>query len=123
VNNRSLCESPLSTAQNKLNQNNYKKQTQMRELVLKERQRELIFEGKRWYDLVRRSLRDGNTSVLASAVAEKKMDASAAASQRLKKIDAIFWPYNLEEMRVNHSLKQNPAFSSGENSSYSNTGK
>lgn len=123
VNNRSLCESPLSTAQNKLNQNNYKKQTQMRELVLKERQRELMFEGKRWYDLVRRSLRDGNTSVLASAVAEKKMDASAAASQRLKKIDAIFWPYNLEEMRVNHSLKQNPAFSSGENSSYSNTGK
>ena len=123
VNNRSLCESPYSTAQNKLNVNSYKRQSQMRDLVLKERQRELMFEGKRWYDLVRRSLRDGNTSVLASAISEKKMDASAAASQRLKKMDAIFWPYNLEEMRVNHSLVQNPAFSSGENSSYSNTGK
>jgi hypothetical protein len=93
----------------------------MREKVLQERQRELMFEGKRWYDLVRRSLRDGNTDVLSDAIDMKEMDGAGAAKQRLKKMDAIFWPYNQEEMRVNHSLVQNPAFSSGENTSFSNT--
>jgi hypothetical protein len=51
----------------------------------------------------------------------KEMDGAGAAKQRLKKIDAIFWPYNLEEMRVNHNLVQNSAFSSGENTSFSKT--
>jgi hypothetical protein len=35
-----------------------------------------------------------------------------------KKMDAIFWPYNIEEMKVNRNLVANPAFGSGENSSY-----
>ena len=35
-----------------------------------------------------------------------------------KKMDAIFWPYNYEEMKVNKNLVANPAFSSGESSSY-----
>lgn len=99
------------------------KQADLREEVLTERQRELMFEGKRWYDLVRRSLRDGNTDVLSNAMGQKQMEGGSAAKQRLKKIDAIFWPYNLEELRVNHSLVQNPAFSSGENTSYSNNAK
>lgn len=116
VYNRSLCESPIKTALAKPT-----KRDDMRALVLKERQRELMFEGKRWYDLVRRSLRDGNTDVLSDAVNMKEMDGAGAAKQRLKKIDAIFWPYNLEEMRVNHNLVQNSAFSSGENTSFSKT--
>jgi hypothetical protein len=118
VYNRSLCEA-YTSAQNKLSKPT--KKDALRELVLKERQRELMFEGKRWYDLVRRSLRDGNTDVLSDAVNMKEMDGAGAAKQRLKKIDAIFWPYNLEEMRVNHNLVQNSAFSSGENTSFSKT--
>jgi hypothetical protein len=86
-------------------------------MVLEERQRELMFEGKRWYDLVRRSLRDGNTDFLVSKVREKDMENKTYALMNLAKMDAIFWPYNLEELRVNPYLKQNPAFSSGEDTS------
>jgi hypothetical protein len=36
----------------------------------------------------------------------------------MKKMDAIYWPYNLDEIKVNPHLHQNSAFGSGENSSY-----
>lgn len=89
----------------------------MRDLVLLERQRELMFEGKRWYDLVRRSLRDGNTGKLAGRVALKGSGGSTAISSKLSSMDAIFWPYHIDELDVNEYLTQNPAFGSGENSS------
>jgi hypothetical protein len=38
-------------------------------------------------------------------------------------MDAIYWPYNNDEIKVNKNLVQNPAFSSGENDSYERTGK
>jgi hypothetical protein len=38
-------------------------------------------------------------------------------------MDAIFWPYNIDELKVNNSLVQNPAFGSGEDDSYQNTAK
>jgi hypothetical protein len=38
-------------------------------------------------------------------------------------MDAIYWPYNLNEMKVNHNLVQNPAFGSGEDESYEKTTK
>ncbi|MBR1932149.1 MAG: RagB/SusD family nutrient uptake outer membrane protein [Prevotella sp.] len=119
VNNRSILQTIITDS---LQAKSYvaKKET-MQELVLEERQRELMFEGKRWYDLVRRSLRDGNTDVLTGYLGYKDLPNSAVALRRLKKIDAIFWPYNLEEMRVNNALVQNPAFGSGENSSFTNT--
>jgi hypothetical protein len=37
---------------------------------------------------------------------------------KLAKMDAIYWPYNNEELKVNKNLVQNPAFGSGENGSY-----
>jgi hypothetical protein len=37
---------------------------------------------------------------------------------RLSKMDGIFWPYNINELKVNTNLKQNPAFGSGESGSY-----
>ena len=93
----------------------------MRDLVLQERQRELMFEGKRWFDLVRRSMRDGNTSKLAGRVALKGSGGSTAISSKLSSMDAIFWPYHTDELTVNKNLKQNPAFGSGENSSIERT--
>ena len=91
-------------------------------LVLDERQRELMFEGKRWFDLVRRSLRDGNTGYLVQMTG-RKATASSGAQSKLSRIDAIFWPYNIDELKVNSSLVQNPAFGSGENESYQNSTK
>lgn len=91
-------------------------------MILEERQRELMFEGKRWFDLVRRSLRDGNTGYLMQMTG-RKASANSGAQSKLSRIDAIFWPYNIDELKVNSSLVQNPAFGSGENSSYQNTTK
>ena len=93
----------------------------MEDLILQERQRELMFEGKRWYDLVRRSQRDGNTRALVNAALRKVTTGSSLIQNKLTKMDAIYWPYNNDEIKVNKNLVQNPAFSSGEDSSYENS--
>ena len=95
----------------------------METLVLQERQRELMFEGKRWFDLVRLSQRNGNTQVLKAAALQKATTGSGLISNHLSKMDAIYWPYNLEETKVNLKLHQNTAFSSGEDESYKKTTK
>jgi hypothetical protein len=115
VNKRSVCETPLVDT---LKANDYHSKKSLTELVFKERQRELMFEGKRYYDLVRQSLRLGTTATMAVTVSAKQTSNSAYVRNKLSKIDAIFWPYNLDETKVNKFLKQNPAFSSGENESY-----
>lgn len=97
---------------------NFNTKQSMENLVFDERQRELMFEGKRWYDLVRRSRRDGNTTYLIRAVIRKFTEGSSAAQSKLSKMDGIYWPYNENELKVNSYLVQNPAFGSGENSSY-----
>ena len=80
-----------------------------------------MFEGKRWYDLVRRSLRDGNTNYLVGMVARKGSSGSGALSSKLSRMESIFWPYHNDEVKVNKNLVQNPAFGSGENSSIERT--
>lgn len=118
INKRYNC----STTKTDINYASYASKSLMADLVMDERHRELLFEGKRWYDLVRRSLRDGNTSYLASQASKKSTGSSGSASQnKLKRIDAIFWPYNKDELQVNKNLTQNPAFGNGENSSYETT--
>ncbi len=119
INKRSNCATnymPITYA-------SYSTKSQMENLVLEERARELMFEGKRWYDLVRRSLRDGNTSYLVQQVTRKGSDNASVVQAKLAKMDAIFWPYNLEELKVNPYLVQNPAFGSGDDNSYQNTTK
>jgi lambda repressor-like predicted transcriptional regulator len=90
----------------------------METLVMQERQRELMFEGKRYFDLVRQARRNGNTQALSAAVQRKVTTGGALIANKMSKMDAIYWPYNYEELKVNTNLTQNPAFSSGENSSY-----
>ena len=83
----------------------------MENLVMKERQRELIFEGKRWYDLVRRSMRDGNNEYLSQQVDNKGLQNSAIVTGNLQAtFDAIFLPCYLEEWKVNKNLWLNPAY-------------
>ena len=115
VNKRSNCGDEA------LDFENYSSQSLMRTLVLEERQRELMFEGKRWYDLVRRSMRDGNTTYLVGVVSRKGSSGGGAIASKLSRMEAIFWPYHKDEMKVNKNLVQNPAFGSGENSSYERT--
>ena len=118
VNKRSLCEMSLTSV---LNSKNYTTKLQMEELVMKERQRELMFEGKRWFDLVRRSLREGNNSALISAVSHRVGPNGQLMQNFFGNTSlwdrTIFWPYNYDETVVNKKLTQNPAYGDGVNSS------
>ena len=116
INKRSNCDKEKKD----LDWNAYSSKSLMRALVLEERQRELMFEGKRWYDLVRRARRDSTTDYLVGVVARKGSSGSAISS-KLSRMDAIFWPYHIDELKVNRYLKQNPAFGSGEDSSIERT--
>ena len=115
INKRSVCQSTLKDT---LVASDYATKSQMEDLIYRERQRELMFEGKRWYDLVRISRREGNTARISQAALRKVSSGSSLISNRLSKMEAIYLPYNNDEMKVNPFLVQNPAFSSGENSSY-----
>ena len=125
VNRRSLyvpdTTSTSSYASYRLNKSDYITKLSMTNLVCEERERELMFEGKRWFDLVRRSRRDGNTSYMSSKVKQKSASKASIIESQLQKMDRIYWPYNLEELKVNKKLKQNSAFGSGENSSFEHT--
>lgn len=118
INKRAVCQ---ATLQDTLVATDYSTKAQMEELVLQERQRELMFEGKRWYDLVRRSQRDGNTQTLVNAALRKVTSGGSLIQNKLTKMDAIYWPYNNDEIKVNKNLVQNPAFSSGEDNNYQKT--
>jgi len=115
VNKRSVCETPLVDT---LKANDYRSKQALQTLVMQERQRELMFEGKRYYDLVRQAMRLNSSTNLATIVSTKQTSNAGYVRNKLQKIDAIFWPYNLDETKVNANLVQNPAFGSGENSSY-----
>ena len=115
INKRSVCQ---TTLQDTLVANDFNTKSKMEELVLQERQRELMFEGKRWYDLVRRSQRDGNTQTLVNAALRKVTTGGSLIQNKLSKMDAIYWPYNNDEIKVNKHLVQNTAFSSGEDKNY-----
>ena len=114
VNKRSIGEQVLKDT---LQLKNYKTKEAITNLVYEERHRELMFEGKRYYDLVRRSRREGNTEYLASKCSNKDTNLQSIIQSKMKKMDAIYWPYNLDEIKVNPNLKQNSAFGSGESSS------
>ena len=113
VNRRSYGYSQTASA---LTYSRYSTKASMLNLVYDERNRELMFEGKRWFDLVRRSMREGNTNYLISQAGRKYRNNKSAAESKLAGLDGIFWPYNEEELKVNKNLVQNPAFGSGDKS-------
>ena len=86
----------------------------MEELVLKERRRELLFEGKRWFDLVRMARRDGNTERLTQLVLLKYTENVSAVRIKLADMNAIYWPILKDELKINTLLKQNPAYEEDE---------
>ena len=101
-----------------LNVNSYASKDKIVELVYSERQRELMFEGKRYYDLVRRAMREGKTDYLRGKAKQRDSESASVIDSKLTRMEAIFWPYNLDELKVNKNLVQNPAFGSGENQSW-----
>jgi hypothetical protein len=81
---------------------------QIEDYIFKERARELAFEGKRWFDLVRLARR-GRPDILKNAV---KTRIGVARYNELnlesKLSNPNYWylPYNADEVRLNPNLKQ-----------------
>ena len=88
-------------------------------LVLEERHRELMFEGKRWYDLIRYARRSGSTRDLAKTVTKKQLTNTSGIQIRLADFNALYLPYYRNELKVNPYLKQNPAYFTGDDADLS----
>ena len=75
--------------------------------ILEERKRELAFEGKRWYDLVRYSTNYGPEYLVNRIF---KMWNDVEISQRITNPESWYLPIYYEELRINKSLVQNPYY-------------
>jgi hypothetical protein len=90
----------------------YKSQSEIIDLVLLERQREFLFEGKRYFDLLRRLRRSGDlTDIINNYLANRykamtTMQESVYKS-KLSDIEAFYLPINQDELKLNTLLKQN----------------
>lgn len=114
VNKRARCLTD-GTAKDTLVFNDYKSSREkMEQLVMEERNRELMFEGKHWYDLVRMALRDGDNQRLVSEATVKYEDNVNAIKIKLADPNILFFPYNRDELRLNRFLQQNSAYSDTE---------
>lgn len=116
------------TAKDTLKINNFTTKDAMELLVLTERERELCFEGKRWWDLMRYSYR-GMEGVDISRTMNDQAEAPKLRRQMANfvtrkykagegdvvayKMDTepyLYWPVSENEIKVNNLLKQNPVW-------------
>ena len=99
----------------------------MEELVLAERARELCFEGKRWFDLMRYNYRHTETKadlrkkltesyVINSdaffELALRKYAVPTAMRAKMRDERYLYMPINQDEVEINTSLVQNPVYKS-----------
>ena len=99
----------------------------MEELVLVERARELCFEGKRWYDLMRYNYRHTTnkadlTKMLSESyvansdqfleLALRKYAVPSAMKAKIRDERYLYMPINQDEIEINTNLKQNPVYKS-----------
>jgi starch-binding outer membrane protein, SusD/RagB family len=94
---------------------NYPNKGKLEKLVLRERQRELLFEGKRWFDLVRLANREKSTATLNDFVDKKA--STMSTSLGVPVLNALYMPIAQSELEANGKLKQNPYYEEAGNSS------
>lgn len=105
VNRRSIMTTSTNTTHaQELKIEKYQTKSALLDLCLQERQRELMFEGKRWFDLLRQCHREGNTNYVKANVSAKI--ASGATNSLFVNYESLYWPYNKTELRNNPDLKQ-----------------
>lgn len=105
VNRRSIMtNSTTATSAYELVMKDYVTKDQILELVLKERRRELMFEGKRWFDMLRQCHKAGNTQYIKSRVSAK--GTTGSASSLFTNYESLFWPYSKQELKNNPNLEQ-----------------
>lgn len=81
-----------------------------RTLLMNERRRELLFEGKRYFDLVRQARREGNTDKFVQALSSKFGEGGAAVAIKMKHMDFMYMPVHKRQMQVNPNLVQNSQY-------------
>lgn len=86
-------------------------------LVLDERQREFVGEGKRWFDLVRYAQRCSNNDKMLQLLTRKYSEGKRAIQSKLKPLKSLFSPIHIDEMKNNKLLEQNPIWDTGETTS------
>ena len=85
---------------------------EFRTLCQQERRRELLFEGKRWFDLLRYCRRENSLNYIPSKKGATKIVNS----------EALYWPYFKNELKNNPLLEQKPFYAnSDEEGNYSST--
>ena len=127
---------PQSSTIDSLRFSKYNTKEGMDRLVLAERERELCFEGKRWFDLVRYCYRHMDVSsikvnpkgLIADQIAwaplnnymltlmtRKFVDTGGeSVIYKMKSEPYLYFPLQRSEVKVNHKLKQNPAWDEAE---------
>ncbi len=131
VNARSLDDAAITDS---LKWNTYADVSRMEELVMAERFRELCFEGKRWFDLMRYNYRHVEgvdyTTMLAdqgenfvknhgemlNIMARKYTEGADARKAKMRTEPYLYMPIPRTDTKVCDWLKQNPAYS--DNDSY-----
>lgn len=76
-------------------------------LVLAERQREFVGEGKRWFDLVRYAQRHGSTKDMLEYLTRKYASNSKSIAAKLASMQSLFSPVYENELKNNTWLYQN----------------
>ena len=126
VNKRAISDDGI-TKGDTLKLSSFQSKEDMELLVLAERERELCFEGKRWYDLMRFCYRhmdgvDIHAPLAASTswpqlyptmlkfIVRKYMSGGDAVSYKMKGEPFLYWPIFESEIKVNRLLKQNPVY-------------
>lgn len=131
VNRRALANESTGRADS-LRWNTYANdRAKMETLVLQERLRELCFEGKRWYDLLRYNFRhvEGidyttiladqaeagasfvqNTKEMLDLVVRKYTDGGDARKAKMRTEPYLYMPIPRSDIEVSSNLKQNPVY-------------
>ena len=111
--------------------NSFKNKSRMEELVLQERLRELCFEGKRWYDLLRYNYRHvegvnydalladlgegqlpSNYETMLNLVIRGRGTQGAGIKAKMRNEAYLYLPIPNRDLILSPGLKQNPAYGS-----------
>ncbi|MCF0198836.1 MAG: RagB/SusD family nutrient uptake outer membrane protein [Bacteroidaceae bacterium] len=114
VNRRSIMVNNLYSSSYELRMRDYSTKDALMELVMTERRRELMFEGKRWFDLLRRCRDNGGAPDYIKSKVPAKGSGKSTSTALFVNPESLYWPYNKQEVINNPYLTQKSFYGSGD---------
>lgn len=108
--NKTYLRSNVDLPDQELQIENYNTKLALEKLLLRERQRELMFEGKRWFDLMRLARRADEPTPLLNYVVKKFTGTASIQTTKMSVMDALYLPIHTDELKANTALEQNPFY-------------